>query len=83
MAGTAIAAVKEAEVETDAAAGITEAEASQAAAEQAAADKLAQLTAKAVTGQHTNGDVEEAMRAAQNRYYNFINSTAAKQIIRA
>ena len=45
--------------------------------------KLGVVTAKAVTGQHTNGDVEEAMQAAQNRYYNFINSTAAKQIIRA
>ena len=45
--------------------------------------RIGVVTAKAVTGQHTNGDVEEAMQAAQNRYYNFINSTAAKQIIRA
>ena len=47
--------------------------------------KLGVVTAKAVTGQHTNGDVEEAMQAAQaaqNRYYSFINSTAAKQIVR-
>lgn len=48
--------------------------------------KLGVVTAKAVTGQHTNGDVEEAMQAAQeaqSRYYSFINSTAAKQIVRA
>ena len=41
--------------------------------------------AKAVTGQHTNGDVKEAAQAAeaaQNRYYSFICSTAAKQIVR-
>ncbi len=45
--------------------------------------KLGVVTAKAVTGQHTNGDVEEAMQAAQNRYYNFINLAVAKQIVRA
>ena len=47
--------------------------------------KLGVVTAKAVTGQHTNGDVKEAMQAAeaaQNRYYSFICSTAAKHIVR-
>jgi len=47
--------------------------------------KLGVVTAKAVTGQHTNGDVKEAAQAAeaaQNRYYSFIYSTAAKQIVR-
>ena len=59
MAGTAIAAVKEAEAETDAAAGITEAEAAQAA------DKLAKLTAAAqALGVDTAGMDAPALQTA-------------------
>jgi len=65
VAGTAIEAVKEAEAETDAAAGITEAEASQAAAEQAVADKLARLTQAAQDlGVDTSGMDAPALQTA-------------------
>lgn len=44
--------------------------------------KLGLVTAKAVTGQHTNGDVEEAMtsaRDAQEKYNDFLFAVAARQ----
>jgi hypothetical protein len=65
VAGTAIAAVKDVETATDAAAGITEADAAQAAAAQAAADKLAKLTQAAQDlGVDTAGMDAAALQAA-------------------
>lgn len=65
VAGTAIAAVKDVETATDAAAGITEADAAQAAAAQAAADKLAKLTQAAQDlGVDTAGMDAPALQAA-------------------
>lgn len=48
-----------------------------------AACALALVTAKKVTGMHTNGDVEEAMekaREAQSNYQTFLEETAARQL---
>lgn len=48
-----------------------------------AACALALVTAKKVTGMHTNGDVEEAMdkaREAQAHYQTFLEETAARQL---
>ena len=48
-----------------------------------AACALALVTAKKVTGMHTNGDVEEAMdkaREAQANYQTFLEETAARQL---
>ena len=48
-----------------------------------AACKLSTVTAKAVTGQKTNGDVEEALEAsqqAQKEYEHFKNQIAADQV---
>lgn len=48
-----------------------------------AACALALVTAKKVTGMHTNGDVEEAMdkaRDAQKNYQTFLEETAARQL---
>ena len=44
---------------------------------------LSLVAAKKLTGQHTNGDVEEAMtkaRAAQAKYDDFIKDTVAHQV---
>ena len=49
----------------------------------AATCKLAVVTAKAVTGQKTNGDVEEALKAAgeaQQDYEDFKTRLAAQQV---
>lgn len=48
--------------------------------------KCALVTAKAVTNQHLNGDVEDAMQEAeeaQGKYQAFIVATAAKQCAKA
>lgn len=48
-----------------------------------AACALALVTAKKVTGMHTNGDVEEAMtkaKAAQKEYQDFLEDVAAHQV---
>lgn len=48
-----------------------------------AACALSLVTAKKVTGMHTNGDVEEAMdkaREAQANYQSFLEETAARQL---
>lgn len=48
-----------------------------------AACALSLVTAKKVTGMHTNGDVEEAMdkaREAQSKYQEFLEETAARQL---
>ena len=45
--------------------------------------KLATATAKAVTGQHTNGDVEDALEAAQKAqeaYDTFLARVTARQV---
>ncbi|MEG0778409.1 MAG: hypothetical protein RSG55_06135 [Oscillospiraceae bacterium] len=47
--------------------------------------KLGVVTAKAVTHQHVNGDVEEAMTAAkeaQEQYDKFLHKLAAKQTVK-
>jgi len=47
--------------------------------------KLGVVTAKAVTNQHINGDVEEAMQAAkeaQENYNTFLHEIAAYQTVR-
>ena len=44
---------------------------------------LALVTAKKLTGMHTNGDVEEAMEAAkeaQEQYTDFLQRQAANQV---
>lgn len=48
-----------------------------------AACALALISAKKLTGMHTNGDVEEAMqkaKAAQNDYQNFLEDVASHQV---
>ena len=50
---------------------------------QAASIELSDVIAIAVTGGHTNGNVEEARRRAQEskrKYYDFINSVAAETL---